>query len=92
MNVALWVLQGLLAAAFLAHGWLFLSPPANMVEQMNSIDLAGLSHLPWRGRSAGRNWAHSARHHAHPAPVGALGRSGVDDRDGRRHLPSPGAL
>jgi len=36
MNVALWVLQGLLAAAFLAHGWLLLSPPANMVEQMNA--------------------------------------------------------
>jgi uncharacterized membrane protein YphA (DoxX/SURF4 family) len=36
MNVALWVLQGLLAAAFLAHGWLFLSPPANMVERMNA--------------------------------------------------------
>ena len=36
MNVALWVLQGLLAAAFLLHGWLLLSPPANMVEQMNA--------------------------------------------------------
>jgi uncharacterized membrane protein YphA (DoxX/SURF4 family) len=23
--------------AFLAHGWLFLSPPANMVEQMNAL-------------------------------------------------------
>jgi uncharacterized membrane protein YphA (DoxX/SURF4 family) len=36
MNVALWVLQGLLAVAFLLHGWLLLSPPANMVEQMNA--------------------------------------------------------
>jgi uncharacterized membrane protein YphA (DoxX/SURF4 family) len=36
MNVALWVLQSLLAAAFLAHGWLFLFPPANMVERMNA--------------------------------------------------------
>ena len=36
MNVTLWVLQALLAVAFLAHGWLFLSPPAEMVEQMNS--------------------------------------------------------
>lgn len=36
MNVALWVLQGLLAVAFLLHGWLFLSPPSNMVEQMNA--------------------------------------------------------
>jgi len=36
MNVTLWVLQVLLAVAFLAHGWLFLSPPAEMLELMNS--------------------------------------------------------
>ena len=36
LNISVWVLQFLLAAAFLAHGWLFLSPPAGMVEQMNA--------------------------------------------------------
>ncbi len=36
MNILLWVLQALLAVAFLAHGWLFLSPPAELVEQMNA--------------------------------------------------------
>ena len=36
MNVALWVLQSLLAVVFLGHGWLFLFPPADMVEQMNA--------------------------------------------------------
>ena len=36
MNTVLWVLQVLLAAAFFAHGWLFLTPPASMVEQMNA--------------------------------------------------------
>ena len=36
MNITLWVLQVLLAAAFFAHGWLFLSPPAEMVAQMNA--------------------------------------------------------
>ena len=36
MNIALWVVQLLLAAAFFAHGWLFLSPPAEIVEQMNA--------------------------------------------------------
>ncbi len=36
MNIVLWVIQTLLAVAFLAHGLLFLSPPANMVEAMNS--------------------------------------------------------
>jgi putative oxidoreductase len=36
MNIALWVLQVLLAAAFFAHGMLFLNPPAELVEQMNA--------------------------------------------------------
>jgi uncharacterized membrane protein YphA (DoxX/SURF4 family) len=36
MNIVLWVLQLLLAAAFLAHGWLFLSPPPEYVAQMNA--------------------------------------------------------
>jgi putative oxidoreductase len=36
LNVSVWVLQFSLAAAFLAHGWLFLSPPAAMVEQLNA--------------------------------------------------------
>src|SRR5262245_30624559 len=36
MNILLWLLQVLLALAFLAHGWLFLSPPAELVDQMNA--------------------------------------------------------
>ena len=36
MNVLLWVLQVLLAAAFLAHGLMLLFPPASIVEQMNA--------------------------------------------------------
>ncbi len=36
MNIVLWILQVLLAAGFFAHGLLFLSPPAAMVEQMNA--------------------------------------------------------
>jgi putative oxidoreductase len=36
MNIVLWVLQVLLAAAFLAHGWLFLSPPPAIAVQMNA--------------------------------------------------------
>ncbi len=36
MNVTLWVLQVLLAVAFFAHGWIFLFPPAAMVELMNA--------------------------------------------------------
>lgn len=36
MNIALWILQVLLAVYFLWHGWLFVAPPAEMVEMMNS--------------------------------------------------------
>ena len=35
MNIALWTLQVLLAAAFLAHGCLFLSPPPEIAVKMN---------------------------------------------------------
>ena len=35
MNIILWVLQVLLALAFLAHGLLLLFPPAEMVAQMS---------------------------------------------------------
>ena len=37
MNIMLWVLQVLLAVAFFAHGWLFLSPPSEMVDQINAL-------------------------------------------------------
>jgi len=36
MNVLLWVLQVLLALVFLAHGLMFLFPPAAVVDQMNA--------------------------------------------------------
>ncbi len=36
MNILLWVLQVLLAVAFLAHGLLFLSPPPAIAEQINA--------------------------------------------------------
>ena len=36
MNIMLWVLQVLLAVAFFAHGWLFLSPPPEIAVQMNA--------------------------------------------------------
>lgn len=36
MNITLWILQVLLAVAFFAHGWMFLFPPASIVEQMNA--------------------------------------------------------
>jgi len=36
MNILLWVLQVLLALAFVAHGFLFLFPPAEIAAQMNA--------------------------------------------------------
>ena len=35
MNIALWVLQVLLALAFAAHGFLLLAPPPDMLKLMN---------------------------------------------------------
>lgn len=37
MNIALWVVQVLLAVAFLAHGWLLLSPPPEIAVRMNEM-------------------------------------------------------
>ncbi len=36
MNILLWIVQGLLAAAFLAHGLMFLFPPADLVPLMDA--------------------------------------------------------
>ncbi len=36
MNIVLWILQILLAAQFLFHGWLFVNPPAEFVDIMNA--------------------------------------------------------
>jgi uncharacterized membrane protein YphA (DoxX/SURF4 family) len=35
MNIVLWILQVLLAVAFAAHGWMLVSPPADLVDLMN---------------------------------------------------------
>jgi hypothetical protein len=37
VNILLWVLQLLLAAAFLAHGWLVLAPPPEIGAQMLAV-------------------------------------------------------
>jgi uncharacterized membrane protein YphA (DoxX/SURF4 family) len=37
MNVLLWILQVLLSVAFLLHGWLYLSPPPEMLELLNAL-------------------------------------------------------
>jgi len=36
MNITLWVLQTILAVAFFAHGWFFLSPPPDVAKIMNA--------------------------------------------------------
>jgi uncharacterized membrane protein YphA (DoxX/SURF4 family) len=41
MNIVLWILQVLLAVYFLWHGWLFVAPPAEMVDMMNSFIAPG---------------------------------------------------
>ena len=42
LNIALWVLQVLLAAAYLAHGWMMVSPPPELLAPMNAQLGAGL--------------------------------------------------
>jgi uncharacterized membrane protein YphA (DoxX/SURF4 family) len=39
MNIVLWVVQVVLAVSFLAHGLMFLFPPAHLVELMNATIL-----------------------------------------------------
>jgi uncharacterized membrane protein YphA (DoxX/SURF4 family) len=36
MTIVIWIVQILLALAFVAHGLLFLNPPASLIEQLNS--------------------------------------------------------
>jgi uncharacterized membrane protein YphA (DoxX/SURF4 family) len=36
LNIALWTLQVLLAAAYVAHGWMMVSPPAELLALMNA--------------------------------------------------------
>jgi hypothetical protein len=36
MNIVIWIVQLLLSAAFLAHGWLFLTPPPEIAVLMNA--------------------------------------------------------
>ncbi|MEZ4657722.1 MAG: DoxX family protein [Caldilineaceae bacterium] len=35
MTIILWILQILLAAAFAAHGWMMVAPPAELLQIMN---------------------------------------------------------
>ena len=35
MNVTLWILQALLAAAFAAHGWMLVAPPPELLPIVN---------------------------------------------------------
>jgi len=35
MNIALWILQALLAAVFAAHGWMLVSPPPDLLPIIN---------------------------------------------------------
>lgn len=40
MNVLAWILQIFLAVQFLFHGWLFISPPAMMVDAIAGMGLS----------------------------------------------------
>jgi uncharacterized membrane protein YphA (DoxX/SURF4 family) len=75
MNVALWILQVLLAVIFAWHGWLFISPPAELIEIMGS------------GMACG-NWSRPAWDHAHNAPAHGFGSGRTHDRARKRQRTS----
>jgi hypothetical protein len=41
MHMALWILQVLLAAQFLWHGWLYVAPPPELAARMNAFIAPG---------------------------------------------------
>ena len=45
MNIVLWILQVLLAAQFLQHGWIMVFPPEEYVEIMNATLGVGLRYF-----------------------------------------------
>lgn len=45
MNIFLWILQVLLAAQFLQHGWIMVFPPAELVEIINESLGVGLRYF-----------------------------------------------
>lgn len=45
MNIVLWILQILLAAQFLWHGWIMVFPPAEYVEIINATIGVGLRYF-----------------------------------------------
>ena len=73
MNIALWVLQVLLAAAFLAHGLLLLAPPPEIAVQM----YASLPRWFWLflgvAEVYGRGGAHASWSDADSTGAGDLG-------------------
>ena len=79
MNILLWVIQALLAAAFLAHGLLLLMPPAEIAAQMYASLPRAVLAVFGRGGSGGRYRHHAAWCDAYPAVARA-------SRCGRHHV------
>ncbi len=69
MNITLWILQTMLAVAFLLHGWLYLSPPAAMVEQMDAVIPPAFRVFIGVAEGTGRGRTDVAGHHARHALV-----------------------
>ena len=95
MNIVLWILQVLLAAAFFAHGWMMLAPPPEIAAQMNAMLPRWFSLFIGVSEVLARNWPHPARTHAYSPLAGDMGggrnhdRHGVGDRASRRAKRDP---
>jgi hypothetical protein len=77
MNIVLWVLQVLLALAFLAHGLMLLFPPASLIAMMNAT--IGPAFRLFLG--VAEVLADGSRRHANPAMAGSGCRCRPDDCD-----------
>ena len=82
MNITLWILQILLALAFLAHGIMFLKPPPEIAALLNAELPRWFQVFLGVAEVLARRGADTARADAHPAGTRARGGRRSHDRDG----------
>ena len=88
MNIVLWILQVLLALAFLAHGIMFLAPPPDIAVLMNEMLPRWFQLFLGVAEVLAARGPHAAWADAHPAVARAGGRGRGDGRDGLRDDPA----
>ena len=85
LNIALWMLQVLLAAAYVAHGWLMVVATGRTGCDDERAVRSRFPPLHWGSRVARCGRSHLAWCHAHSALADGFGSSWPDDCDEQRH-------